>query len=93
MIMQLLWRTSSTTRTERARGGLPCQELHLKKIRTLFNQLDSDEAGLITYEMLKDNFKKADVSEYFESLGLDVTDAWTFFKLLDLDRGGERCVY
>ena len=61
----------------------------MKKIRTLFNQLDSDEAGLITFEMLKDNFKKADVSEYFESLGLDVSDAWTFFKLLDLDRGGE----
>ena len=28
------------------------------------------------------------VREYFESLGLDIWDAWTFFKLLDLDAGG-----
>ena len=29
------------------------------------------------------------VREYFESLGLDIFDAWSFFKLLDLDAGGE----
>lgn len=26
--------------------------------------------------------------EYFQTLGLDVWDAWTFFKLLDKDNGG-----
>ena len=26
---------------------------------------------------------------YFEVLGLDVDDAWSFFKQLDLDEGGE----
>ena len=30
-----------------------------------------------------------EVREYFESLGLDIWDAWSFFKLLDLDAGGE----
>ena len=27
--------------------------------------------------------------EYFASLGLDIWDAWAFFKLLDVDGGGE----
>ena len=29
------------------------------------------------------------VREYFTSIGLDVWDAWSFFKLLDLDEGLE----
>ncbi|OLQ11118.1 Kinase D-interacting substrate of 220 kDa [Symbiodinium microadriaticum] len=29
-----------------------------------------------------------EVREYFETLGLDVWDAWSFFKMLDLDEGG-----
>lgn len=30
-----------------------------------------------------------EVHEYFQSLGLDIWDAWTFFRLLDADGGGE----
>jgi hypothetical protein len=29
------------------------------------------------------------VHEYFQSLGIDIWDAWTFFRLLDADGGGE----
>ena len=33
--------------------------------------------------------KLLQVHEYFQSLGLDIWDAWTFFRLLDADGGGE----
>ena len=29
----------------------------------------------------------SEVKAYFETLGLDIWDAWSFFKLLDLDGG------
>ena len=43
--------------------------------------------GVITFAMLEEQLDSADVREYFETLGLDVWDAWSFFKLLDLDAG------
>lgn len=58
------------------------QEAHMRKIRTLFAEIGADESGVITYDMLHDQFQTAAVREYFESLGLDVSDAWSFFKLL-----------
>ena len=40
--------------------------------------------------MLEEKLDAPEVREYFETLGLDVWDAWTFFKLLDLDAGEVR---
>ena len=54
----------------------------MRKIRTLFAEIGADESGVITYDMLQDQFQTEAVREYFESLGLDVSDAWSFFKLL-----------
>lgn len=62
------------------------KESHLKKITMLFSQLGAD--GIITYDMLQEQFSTPAVREYFESLGLDISDAWSFFKLLDMDGGG-----
>lgn len=59
----------------------------MKKIRDLFSKLGADYTGVITYSMLEEAFGTHAVSEYFESLGLDVSDAWSFFKLLDADGG------
>eukprot|EP00435_Cladocopium_sp_Y103_P010346 s886_g2.t1 len=64
------------------------KESRLKKIRYLFTQLGADNTGAITYEMLNLHMRTPAVRIYFESLGLDVTDAWSFFKLLDSDGGG-----
>lgn len=64
------------------------KESHLKKITTLFAQLGADDSGVITYDMLQEQFGTPAVREYFESLGLDISDAWSFFKLLDMDGGG-----
>ena len=69
------------------------EESHLKKIRALFLKLGADDTGFITFDMLEEHFQKQPVREYFESLGLDVSDAWSFFKLLDMDAGATSAVF
>ncbi|CAE7025570.1 Scn11a [Symbiodinium sp. CCMP2456] len=64
------------------------KEMHLQKIRALFSQLGSQQSGTITFGQFEEKINSAEVREYFETLGLDVEDAWSFFKLLDQDGGG-----
>jgi len=64
------------------------KEMHLQKIRALFSQLGNQQSGTITFGQFEAKINSADVREYFETLGLDVEDAWSFFKLLDQDGGG-----
>ena len=59
----------------------------MKKIKALFSKIGADDTGIITFEMLQEQFRAPAVKEYFESLGLDISDAWSFFKLLDVDGG------
>ena len=68
-------------------GILANKKAHVQKIRSLFNKFDQQDMGVITFAMLEEQLDSADVREYFETLGLDVWDAWSFFKLLDLDAG------
>ncbi|CAE7665595.1 Scn4a, partial [Symbiodinium pilosum] len=64
------------------------KEMHLKKLRALFSQLGNEESGVITFGQFESKIHSPEVREYFETLGLDVEDAWSFFKLLDRDGGG-----
>jgi len=64
------------------------KEAHIEKIRDLFSQLGAEEDGVITYSMFEEGISSPAVVTYFETLGLDVWDAWSFFKLLDIDAGG-----
>ncbi|OLQ00044.1 Voltage-dependent T-type calcium channel subunit alpha-1I [Symbiodinium microadriaticum] len=64
------------------------KEAHLHEIRALFSKLGASDSGVITYAMFEEKIDSPAVREYFETLGLDVWDAWSFFKLLDLDGGG-----
>ncbi|CAE7517566.1 Cacna1i [Symbiodinium natans] len=63
------------------------KEAHLGKINTLFAKFGADD-GVITFKMFQDKINSVEVREYFQTLGLDVWDAWSFFKLLDKDAGG-----
>ncbi|CAE7448373.1 Cacna1c [Symbiodinium pilosum] len=63
------------------------KEAHIRKVRSLFSNLDADESGYISLVELEQNMHKKSVRTYFEALELDVSDAWTFFKLLDTDGG------
>lgn len=64
------------------------KDAHIEKIRMLFSEIDEDASGVITYQMFEKGIRSQDVKTYFESIDLDVWDAWTFFKLLDMDSGG-----
>ncbi|CAE7883826.1 CACNA1F, partial [Symbiodinium microadriaticum] len=65
------------------------KEAHLKRMSALFSQLGADEeGGVITFAMFEEKINSPAVKAYFETLGLDIWDAWSFFKLLDLDGGG-----
>mmetsp|Transcript_53978 Transcript_53978/g.85898 ORF Transcript_53978/g.85898 Transcript_53978/m.85898 type:complete len:143 (+) Transcript_53978:293-721(+) len=64
------------------------KESHLQKLRTLFSKMGAEEAGGITFGMFEEKINSQAVREYFETLGLDVWDPWSFFKLLDSDGGG-----
>ncbi|CAJ1400977.1 unnamed protein product [Effrenium voratum] len=64
------------------------KDTHIEKIRMLFSEIDEDSAGIITFQMFQERIMSEEVKTYFESIDLDVWDAWTFFKLLDMDSGG-----
>ncbi|CAK9079254.1 Probable voltage-dependent R-type calcium channel subunit alpha-1E (DOE-1) (Voltage-gated calcium channel subunit alpha Cav2.3) [Durusdinium trenchii] len=64
------------------------KETHLNKIKDLFAKMGAHESGCITFSMFEDKINDPDVRAFFESLDLDIWDAWTFFKLLDTDGGG-----
>ncbi|CAK9060288.1 Uncharacterized protein SCF082_LOCUS31783, partial [Durusdinium trenchii] len=60
---------------------------HLNKIKNLFSEFGTD-GGVLTLGTFEEKINNPAVREYFEALGLDVWDAWSFFKLLDDDGGG-----
>ncbi|CAE7928428.1 unnamed protein product, partial [Symbiodinium sp. KB8] len=61
---------------------------HLTKIKALFSEIGAEESGVLTIGVFEEKIKTPAVRQYFEALGLDVWDAWSFFKLLDVDGGG-----
>ena len=44
--------------------------------------------GTITFAMFEEKISTQEVRTYFETMGLNIWDAWSFFKLLDTDGGG-----
>mmetsp|Transcript_27529 Transcript_27529/g.64164 ORF Transcript_27529/g.64164 Transcript_27529/m.64164 type:complete len:587 (+) Transcript_27529:42-1802(+) len=59
---------------------------HIQKLRDLFSHLRENEkegACVITLGLFEEKINTPAVREYFEALGLDIWDAWSFFKLLD----------
>lgn len=68
------------------------KEAHLAKIKTLFQSLGGggkeEEMNFITFPVFEEKINTPEVRDYFESLRLDIWDAWTFFKMLDMDGGG-----
>lgn len=68
------------------------KEAHLTKIKTLFSkfggQANEADTDFITFPMFEEKINTPEVRDYFESLRLDIWDAWTFFKMVDDDGGG-----
>lgn len=70
------------------------KEAHLSKMRAVFSEIRENTPGngegdeAITFAMLEEKINSPTVQQLLETLGLDVWDAWSFFKLLDTDGGG-----
>jgi len=60
----------------------------LKSLRNLFVQVGLSGVDAITFDAFEEKLDTPPVRQYFESVGLDVRDAWTFFRLLDSDGSG-----
>jgi hypothetical protein len=65
------------------------KEMHVKRIKELFQTLDSDASGVITFKELSKHIEDAEVKAFFDSMDLCIADAWTLFKLLDNDQTHE----
>lgn len=65
------------------------KQAHIHRIRQLFSKIGDEKTQTITFARFEEKINSPAVRAYFEVLGLDVWDAWSFFKLLDLESGGD----
>lgn len=59
----------------------------VKQLRQLFKEIDTDGSGTVTIVELEQHLQDERVKAYFESMELEASDAWAFFKLVDEDMG------
>jgi len=52
----------------------------------LFDMIDRDHNGRVSYEEMQDMMTNTQIQASFEVLGLEVRDSWMLFRLLDEDR-------
>lgn len=64
------------------------QKLYIKNIERLFAQVDEDKSECITYHEFEKVISDPDNRAYLAALEIEAVDAWTLFKLLDIDKDG-----
>ena len=62
---------------------LSSKEVYVKNLALLFKDIDVEGTGQITLTEFEKHLQDEHVTAYFASLGLEPSDAWTLFKLLD----------
>lgn len=77
--------------TFRQRLGLPWSQPFLKSRGLSSPCMVRPSRGKQSSVRFEDKINSEEVREYFETLGLDVWDAWSFFKLLDRAPRLSRC--
>jgi len=65
------------------------KRMYIKKARELFNELDCDASSTISYNEFCKRMADEQVLAYFAIMGLEASDAWDLFKLLDTNRDAE----
>lgn len=60
----------------------------VKGLTELFMHIDGEGQGMVTSAMLQRSFRNAEVRTHFALLGLNITDAVSFFRVLDVGQGG-----
>uniref|UniRef100_A0A7S0ZYP7 EF-hand domain-containing protein n=1 Tax=Noctiluca scintillans TaxID=2966 RepID=A0A7S0ZYP7_NOCSC len=61
----------------------------LKKLKLLFERIDADGGGTMSLEEFEAHMESDELRVLFSLLGLDVQDAVSFFKVLDVDGSNE----
>jgi hypothetical protein len=70
------------------REALRDSQAYQEKMLGVFNEMDADGTGTLTEDEFLSHLDDARVIAYFDSLKLDVSDATSLFKLLDVDHSG-----
>merc|ERR1712050_122653 len=65
------------------------REKLLHELRDLFERMDQDGSGTISYDEIHDYLDHPKVESYFKALSLDASDMARLFGLLDADGSGE----
>eukprot|EP00931_Biecheleriopsis_adriatica_P087691 TRINITY_DN62120_c0_g1_i1.p1 TRINITY_DN62120_c0_g1~~TRINITY_DN62120_c0_g1_i1.p1 ORF type:complete len:712 (-),score=126.29 TRINITY_DN62120_c0_g1_i1:87-2222(-) len=65
---------------------LNAKKAYLDSMKTLFEEMDEDGTGVISYEEFEKRLEDERVEAYFSALKLDVSEARMLFQLLDYDQ-------
>lgn len=57
-------------------------------LRSLFQAMDEDEDGAITWDDFRSGLERKDMTELFKAIELDQSEAQCVFRLLDIDNSG-----
>lgn len=68
-----------------AQSMLGTKKSYAGKLSRLFKSVDRDGSGLITLDELEGLLADERMNAYISALGLEAEDAWTVFKLIDID--------
>ena len=60
----------------------------VKGLTKLFMHIDGEGQGMVTCAMLQRSLRNPEVRTHFALLGLNITDAVSLFRVLDVDQGG-----
>merc|ERR1740129_1271096 len=60
------------------------KEAYMKELKNLFMEADIDESGSLSWEEFEEHLQDDRVQAYLSTMELDVTEAHSLFKLLDL---------
>jgi len=66
---------------------LASKRMYTSRIAEIFAEIDADGSGYINLHEFEEHLKDDHTKAYFDSLGIDASDVWTLFKLMDADSG------
>lgn len=81
-----------TTRTDpdlAAASLFNVKKMYVERLKKLFENMDADMSGFITIGEFERLLENDNLMAYFETMGLEASDAWGLFKLLDRDDTNE----
>jgi hypothetical protein len=67
---------------------LRAKAIYVDNLERLFHDLDSSKDGSITLDEFEERMGEEKMQAFLQTLEINASDAWTFFKLLDEDNGG-----